>query len=111
MVRSWKRTYQLRDGQLKIADQFALDKALKANDIHFLVTGETDASTPGIVTIKVGGRTMKLLYDKRQLAASLQTIQLDDKKLSRVWGDKLCRITLMAKAATTTGSYNYTLVP
>ena len=111
MVRSWKRTYQLRDGQLKIADQFALDKALKANEIHFLVTGETDASTPGIVTIKVGGRTMKLLYDKRQLAASLQTIQLDDKKLSRVWGDKLCRITLMAKAATTTGSYNYTLVP
>lgn len=108
-VKKWVRSYVLNKGELKIKDSFSLDELKDFNRINFLTWGNVDIATPGIVSIEVNGEKANLQYDKNSFTPSIETIALDDPRLSTVWGKEIYRLSLTAKKKTLSGTYVYTI--
>ena len=82
-------------------------EAKGANIINFLTWGDVDISKKGVVSINVKGVKAQLRYDANIFEPAIETIELTDKRLSNVWGDKIYRLSLKAKTATKAGVYKY----
>ena len=108
-VKEWVRSYQLRNNELKIGDKYQLNKADDINQINFLTHGSIDLSTPGEVIIEVDGVKAKLSYNKNIFAAEIETVELDDPRLSGVWGQQVYRLSLNAKQKSAKGNYEYSI--
>lgn len=50
--------------------------------------GRVDISKNGVVSINVKGVKAQLNYDTNTFEPSIETIELNDKRLSDVWGKK-----------------------
>ena len=83
-VKSWIRSYTLDDRKLTITDSYTLDE------------------------IEVKGQKVELDYPI-QFKAELETIQLDDPRLSNVWGKEIYRITLKTNEKKETGNYKFVI--
>lgn len=108
-VNKWLRTYTLGKGDLKIKDTFTLNELKDFNRVNFLTWGQVDIATPGVVAIEVNGEKVNLQYDKNTFTPSLETITLDDPRLSNVWGKEIYRLSLTAKKKALSGTYVYTI--
>lgn len=108
-VTKWIRSYVLGKSQLKVEDQFVLTDAKQPNQINFLTWGTVDTSKPGKIGITVNGEKAELAYDKNTFDVSLDTILLDDPRLSSVWGKEVYRISLTARDMPKNGKYTYTI--
>ncbi|MDN3663989.1 heparinase II/III family protein [Algibacter miyuki] len=108
-VKSWKRSYNLKNGTLIIDDLYVLEKTIEPNQINFMTWGDVNLDVPGKVIIKVKNETVELRYDKKKLKATIETIELEEKKLSQVWGDAIYRLSLNAKMLETEGNYQYSI--
>ena len=108
-VKKWIRSYQIGKNSLKIEDSFSLSKADKPNQVNFLTWGKVDVSVPGIVTVEVNGEKVRMTYDKSTFTPVVETVRLDDPRLSNVWGGQLFRISLNANKQSLSGSYTYTI--
>ena len=108
-VNEWIRSYRLSRGELKITDAFRLKDTRYVNQISFLTWGHVDPSRAGIVSINVKGQCVRLHYDRSWFTCEVETIELDDPRLRAVWGNKLYRITLMAKTLPASGKYSFTI--
>ncbi len=97
--------YQDLFNSITVIDNYELDGAVNANRLSFMTWGEVDASRPGVITIGVKGKTYTLTYDKNTFEPATENIPLDDTRLSRVWGDRVVRITLDAKKINDRGTY------
>ena len=108
-VNKWLRSYTLGKGELKIKDTFTLNELKDFNRVNFLTWGQVDIATPGVVAIEVNGEKVNLQYDKNTFTPSLETITLDDPRLSNVWGKEIYRLSLTAKKKALSGTYVYTI--
>ncbi len=106
-VKSWVRSYNLNKGVLRITDKFALGSAKAANQVNFLTWGEVDASVPGKLLLRVADTEAVLQYDDSQFEVRLEPLQIDDPTMTKIWGNKLCRISLVAKKQAIQGSYKF----
>ena len=59
------------------------------------------------VSIEVQNKKMELTYDSKKFTASLDTIALDDVRLSKVWGNQIYRLNLKAKSNQLKDSYQF----
>lgn len=109
-VEKWIRSYQLSKNELRINDAFTLSKLMAPNHINFLTWGKVDISQPGSITIEVEGEKVRLNYNKHLFKAKIETIKLDDTRLSNVWGSEIYRISLIAQKMQPSGSYTFTVV-
>lgn len=110
-VKKWMRYTTLKDGKLTIKDNFILNKIVAPNVINFMTWGNVDITTPGIVTIETKGQKATVTYDKRKFSASIETVELDDTRLSNVWGPEIYRVSLTSKVNKTKDSYIFTVTP
>lgn len=108
-VKTWTRTYKLDNNRLLVNDAFELSKATQANTLHFMLWGHI-AVTDGLVVITQNGRSYKMTFDKNAFDATIESIELDDKRLSSVWGEKIYRLNLKAKALKTKGKYSFSIL-
>lgn len=108
-VDEWVRSYRLSKGELKISDSFRLKETKYVNQISFLTWGHVDPSRAGVVSVNVKGQCARLYYDRSWFTCEVETIELDDPRLTSVWGNKLYRITLMAKTLPASGRYAFTI--
>ena len=108
-VKTWIRSYTLGKNELKVTDKFELNKTTDPNVLNFLTWGEVKIDEAGTVGIHVKGEKAQLVYDKNRFEVSMETITLDDPRLSNVWGKEIYRISLKAKDTVRTGVYNYTI--
>ena len=108
-VSKWIRSYQLKQNTLKIKDTYTLKEAEKPNQINFLTWGKVDISHPGYIVIEVNHEKVRVSYDKKELTPSIETIRLEDPRLSTVWGKQIYRISLTAKIPSLSGTYSYVL--
>ena len=108
-VENWTRSYRLGSNNLKIEDTFSLKETVAPNQVNFLTWGKVDISEAGVVTIEVKGEKAALKYDKNQFDVSIETIKLEDPKLSNVWGPEIYRLSLTAKQQTLKGKYTFTV--
>lgn len=104
---SWVREYVMTDRMLTITDSYSLN-ARKAEDVvNFLVQGQI--CLPGDVTedgytvrngevlISNAGVMMRIAYPT-VMTPSMDVVNLDDPRLSNVWGDSLRRLSFTSAA-------------
>lgn len=108
-VKKWIRSYTLESNALKVEDSFVLGNPTQPNQINFLTWGTVNASVPGAISIEVEGESVRLLYDKALFTPVVETVRLDDPRLSNVWGKEIYRISLDAKKIQPSGTYKYTI--
>lgn len=108
-VKKWVRSYTLQNQALKIQDTFTLHEMIQPNQINFLTWGNVNISTPGECVVEVEGQKVKLTYDKNVFEPTIETILLDDPRLSDVWGKEIYRVSLNAKQLKLSGTYTYTI--
>ncbi|MDR2955477.1 MAG: heparinase II/III-family protein [Prevotella sp.] len=106
-IQKWIRSYKLGSNSLDIEDSFGITSPDQPNVIHFMTWGDADASVKGIVTITVNGKTVSLKYDPKKFEASVENVEIDDKRLTNVWGERVQRISLKALSTERSGSYKY----
>ena len=107
-VKQWGRTYTMKEkGGLVIADQFELSAAKAPLVINFLTHAAPELEESGVVMLKVGDGKMALRYDSSLFVPSVEVVELDDKRLSNVWGGRLYRLSFTAKDLTLKGSYRF----
>ena len=94
--KSWVRQYELKDKSLIITDTYNLDKRVTSDVENFLVQGDV-VIDGGDVLIKNGDLTVRLAYPKG-MTPSVEVMELDDPRLSTVWGSNLKRISFTSPA-------------
>lgn len=104
-INKWIRNYKLSKNSLTIEDNFEIINAKTANQLNFMTWGGVNISQPGVITITIKDKTYQLLYDKNSFDPALKKLELDDTKLSNVWGNQVFRITLNAKKTGNRGIY------
>lgn len=109
-IKQWTRGYTLDNSCLKIEDRFILDKPTIPNQINFLTWGTVDVNRPGEIIIEIDNAKAKLLYDKNLFNTSIETVTLDDPRLSNVWGKEIYRVSLNAKKIAHSGKYTYSIL-
>ena len=105
-AQNWTRSYQLNDNSLIINDKFTLKNAEKANEIHFMLHSKPEIQKNKIV-VEVNGEKMQMTFDSNTFEAGIESIALDDVRLSRVWGDEIYRLTLRDKKIRQSGNYKF----
>lgn len=108
---SWKRSYQLNSTALVITDEFEINSIISPNRVHFMLWGNVDITTPGVALIDVDGNKARLNYKASEFKAELETIELSDPRLSKVWGKYIYRLTLISQKPSLKGKYQYTITP
>lgn len=108
-VKQWIRSYRLKNGILNIEDSFDLKEGMQNNQVNFLTWGDIDIDTLGEVYIHVNGQKAILEYDKKGFTPSIETITLDDPRLSNVWGQKIYRVSLHANNTAKKGKYSFVI--
>ncbi len=108
-VNKWIRSYTLQNDQLIISDTYDLKEIKESNRINFLSWGKIDISKPGKIILEVSGEKLILSYNEKAFEPSLETIKLDDARLSGVWGEEIYKISLLAKEKNLSGNYQFTL--
>lgn len=118
----WKREYSLSDGKLVIRDNFRLSQRNEADVENFLVHG--NVSLPGETYVHDGvrkvvpqgrvvvsgdGAVAEISYP-RSLEPSAEARQLDDPRLTGVWGNVLHRISFTSdRNAPVSGQYRFVI--
>lgn len=105
-AQNWTRSYQLNEKALIINDRFTLKNAGKANEIHFMLHSKPEIQKNKIV-VAVNGAKMQMTFDSNTFETSVESIALDDVRLSRVWGDEIFRLTLRDKKIRQSGNYKF----
>lgn len=106
-IKQWIRSCSLSSNALEIEEKFSINNPQAPNQINFLSWGDIDLATPGVILIEVQGVKAKLLYDKSMFTPVIETIALEDARLSNVWGKEIYRISLNAKKTTSSGTYKF----
>ena len=115
-VNSWLRTVRLNRGKdLQIVDSFDL-KAQSRNIVQSLMTPcEIIRDEPGLLVLRDPKEQLEMVvrYDPQKLSLESETIDLNDERISTVWGGPLYRIKLSPKAATArdTWTLRFNIVP
>lgn len=106
-VKTWKRTYRLDGKSLKITDRFEVADPVKPNEVVFMAWGPVEKSAPGVLRLSGGNSEAFLRYSDGAFDVKIEEIFLDDPKLSKIWGDKVHRIVLIAKKMQQKDVYKY----
>lgn len=104
-VKTWRRTYELEADKLLIEDDFQLETAAEPNTLHFLTWSEPEITADGTVRLQRDGKTLILTYAAKQFKPEVEKIDVDDVRLTRVWGETVYRFSLVATKVEKRGRY------
>lgn len=96
--KSWVRTYTFtRGSHLKVADSYRLGEMKGETELGFLTCCEVNKAKDGLLLLGTGDQQVRMEYDPRKMELAVEDVELDDPRLSKVWGKKLTRIVLKYK--------------
>lgn len=108
-AKKWIRSYNVKGKQVQINDSFELEEAVAPNVVNFMTWGEIDKSEKGKVYIRVNDVETQLLYDANKFELSVEPKEMDDPRLSNVWGKSISRLSFKAKQQLDRGDYTFTI--
>lgn len=108
-VKSWKRSYLLKNTELVIEDSFELLDAKEANEIHFMTASKFEKLSNGVLNLVVDGKNINLVYDAKKMDVSTEEIELTDIRFSKFWGPKLYKIIFRAKDLKLKDKYTFNI--
>jgi hypothetical protein len=111
-IRNWWLRYVLAsDGSLALTEKFDINNPATPNEINFLTAIAADSIAPGVLLLKNGDAAVKMVFDSKDFTFSQQPVDINDMRLTRVWGKSLYRISLRAKSLQGKGSYTFKFIP
>ncbi len=109
-VETWKRSYRLlAKSNLLIEDNFVLSEIKGENQLNFMTWGQPVINSEGYVVVEKDGKSIRLNYDPQQFEAAVETVELKDNKLSRVWGKEVYRLSLTARKMKIADTYKISI--
>jgi len=106
-LKSWRRTVKLdrRQNVIEISDSYSLTEPAPEITLNLMTACAVTQSGNGRLTLTSahGPRATLISFDPGLLAASVETIPLDNLELKRNWGSQIFRIQLKTTAATSSG--------
>ena len=109
-------TLDRRRGEIALAEDYALSACREPLRLHLLAAAEPDLSSPGRVVLRPGGTPTEsggpsyvIDYDPARFTASVEAKEIADARLGPVWGERLFRITLTARACAPGGRHRLVL--
>lgn len=110
-VKEWVRTFRLKEDALLIEEDFKLSETEAANTLNFLTWSEPKITSEGNVRLERDGKTLELSYSSRHFTPKVEAIDVGDVRLTRVWGDTVYRLSLMARDVKKNGKYQLEIRP
>ena len=108
-VKRWIRSYQVKEKQVKLSDEFELEESLAPNVINFLTWGTINQNKSGKIILQADDIQAELTYDPDLFELTVDTIQLTDRRLSNVWGKQIYRLSFKATKTALKGTYSFTI--
>ncbi|MVZ62672.1 heparinase II/III domain-containing protein [Sphingobacterium humi] len=105
-VNSWIRSYKAGNNGLIVSDEFSIQNPNHANIIHFLLAKEPSLQNGKIL---LNNGTHSLTYDTKQFDVSVDAVEQDDNRLSKVWGTTVYRLSFKAKDIKAKGKYTFSI--
>ena len=105
-IEKWMRTCSLHRGSeayVEIVDEFALREATSDIALSLLAAQEPTLGE-GLVIRDPNGTGVKVDFDEDRLTAEAEAIEIDDERMSPVWGPRLYRVILRAKEPMSRGT-------
>ncbi|MBZ0286687.1 MAG: heparinase II/III-family protein [Anaerolineae bacterium] len=112
-LKRWLRTIRLNRGQsVAVEDEYELDHTPGTLGLSLLTACAVSLDTAGIIRLSAAdlpdGRVTGsgfMHYDAGQFTPSIETIPITDLRMSKVWGESLCRILLTARTPRQQGTW------
>lgn len=108
-VEKWTRSYQMNGKSIRINDAFSLKETAAPNIVNFLTWGDVQKVSDGKISISVNGVKALFTYDAKTFDYKIETIALDDPRLSNVWGKQVYRLSFTAKSMVKKGNYSFAI--
>lgn len=108
-VKKWIRSYELTAKGLTIKNDGTFE-SLPATPVveHLMVWGEATITDAGTIRLESQGKTYTIRHD-REDEVKIENIELNDPRMTKVWGEKITRITLQQKNKTLCPKYTITI--
>jgi hypothetical protein len=99
-VRSWKRTFVFaRNRSVEVIDEYGLDSYKQPVVLHLMSAREPRIESSGEVQLGAQEEnSLTLKFPPGKFRCEVETIDLTDVKLKKVWGDMIYRINLISKS-------------
>lgn len=111
-VKDWYVNYSLSPtGILNITEQFVLNESKGDNQLNFLVAVAPQHKTSGELQLVNGDASVTMQYDPKIFEYTLESVPIDDNRLSKVWGNTIYRLVFKAKQRQLKGKYSFTIIP
>lgn len=108
-VERWTRTYTLKGREAQITDDFSLKETVEPNVVNFMTWGEVKQESEGSVVITADGQKALMTYDASKLTLQIEPHEVDDRRLSNVWGKQVYRLSFKARKTARKGQYKFTI--
>ena len=113
-IQSWTRTISLQRGEkVQVDDTYALDAAVPSMQYSLMTASAVDLSQDGVIQLSArdlpDGRqagSAKISYDSALFSASVESLPVDDSRMTPIWGSEVFRITLHADNPPQSGSWS-----
>lgn len=111
-VKKWIRSYTLdRSNQyFRISDNYQLENNFNGINFHFISPLNIQILESGILELKDNEFTLYLRYNPLVLEAQLESINIDDNNLQRVWGNNISRIVFNMKNKDLSGNIIFDII-
>lgn len=107
-VTSWKRTIDfVRNKSITVTEAYKLSENNGPTSLMFMSCLEPHVSD-GVVSYKVGDREYGLYFTPSKLKATVEKLELDDKKFIDMWGE-VYRLKLELRSKSKSGRVKYTI--
>lgn len=106
-VRKWVRSYLMKGNTLIITDDFKLQEAHSPNEIVFMTIRKPLEKKSGEIGFE--GTNATLVFSNKVFEPEIDTIHIEDPKISATWGDDIYRLRLVARNTSENGKYTYSL--
>lgn len=108
-VKSWKRNIKLdRRKNIELTEKYVLDQFIAPFTLNLLTPLGPVDKEPGTIVLPFKNEKFKINYNPELFGPTFETIEINDRRMSSNWGNKIHRIVLTSKTNKKNGSYKIT---
>lgn len=106
-INEWTRHYRLKEDKLHIVEQYDIQNPTVKNEINFMTWAMPVIKKSGEILLNRDGVTVKMKFDHKSFDADIEEIDIDDRRLGNIWGEKIFRIVLKSKSLKNKGKHTF----
>ncbi len=94
-VKTWERSYVLNKRKsFEITDHYVLNENKGGTSLRFMTSCRASIVKPGVIRLAGDGFSLDMIYNEKVITAEIESIPVEDNRLSRVWGNTVTRLHL-----------------